>query len=134
MARIEAVLPFCSIVVDATLGKRSVVRIASAKTSALEAESDFTNSGRAASIFSAGSGCPITPVDAGSVQLSWDTEAGMQYEVKSSSTLDGWAAFDPPEIITGDDTRVDRTVPFNGNRQFYQLTVELAVPPGPVAN
>jgi peptidoglycan/xylan/chitin deacetylase (PgdA/CDA1 family) len=65
----------------------------------------------------------ILPLTGSSVQLSWDSVSGQQYEVKQSTTIEGWTSLDPAVIVSGDGTRKEETVPFASPRQFYKLDV-----------
>ncbi|MGC9451968.1 MAG: hypothetical protein ACP5I4_11030, partial [Oceanipulchritudo sp.] len=60
-------------------------------------------------------------LDAGTFQLSWDTETGIQYEVKTSMDLSTWQSMDPPIVVPGDDLRHEQAVPYTGPLQFFQV-------------
>lgn len=68
----------------------------------------------------------ILPLSETSLQLSWNSVSGLQYEVKQSTSLGGWASLDPALTVTGDGTRKEQAVPFASPRQFF--TLEVTVP------
>jgi peptidoglycan/xylan/chitin deacetylase (PgdA/CDA1 family) len=68
----------------------------------------------------------ISPLTETSIQLSWETVSGLQYEVMTSTALSGWASLDPAIVVDGDDAVHDQEVPYSGTSQFYQLSVTTA--------
>jgi peptidoglycan/xylan/chitin deacetylase (PgdA/CDA1 family) len=68
----------------------------------------------------------ITPLTQSTLQLSWDTQSDLQYEVRASDDLSTWDPLDPAIIVNGTGAIHNQEVPYPGTTRFYRLSVSSA--------
>lgn len=65
----------------------------------------------------------IVPLTPSTVELSWQSQSGLRYEVKQSTDMGSWNPLIPAVIVNGDGTMKTEEVPYSSPRKFYILEV-----------